>query len=91
MTRLNYPTVSGKGSSGCYMQFHDPNNLYLIARFNEIVDENNDELGRPLCKVKQINTLSGFILCSGADVLITGTQEESIKVNQYMNTGFFYE
>lgn len=91
MTRLNYPTVSGKGSSGCYMQFHDPDNLYLIARFNEVVDENNDELGRPLCQVKQINTLSGFILCSGADVLITGTQEESIKVNQYMNTGFFYE
>ena len=91
MTRLNYPTVSGKGSSGCYLQFHDPNNLYLIARFNEIVDENLTELGRPLCQLKQINTLSGYILCMGADCQISGTQEEAIKVNEYMNTGFFYE
>ena len=91
MTRLNYPTVSGVGSSGSYMSFHDPKNLYLLSKFNYIVDENLPEIGRPLCQTKQINTLSGYILCMLADAQITGTQEEAQKINGYMNSGFFYE
>ena len=91
MTRLNYPTVSGVGSSGSYMSFHDPKNLYLLSRFNYIVDENLTEIGRPLCQTKQINTLSGYILCMLADAQITGTAEEAKQINTYMNTGFFYE
>ena len=91
MTRLNYPTVSGVGSSGSYMSFHDPKNLYLLSRFNYIVDENLAEIGRPLCQTKQINTLSGYILCMLADAQITGTAEEAKQINTYMNTGFFYE
>lgn len=93
-TRLDYPIVSGIGSAGSFISLSSVNNLtrcFLKQKYYQIVDENNTELGRPLCQVKQINTLSGFILCSGADVQITGTQEEAIKVNQYMNTGFFYE
>lgn len=91
MTRLNYPTVSGIGSGGSYLSFHDSSNLYVVSKFNEIVDENLEEIGRPLCESKQINTLSGFILCQNADCHITGTQDEAIKINDYLNTGFFYE
>ena len=93
-TRLDYPIVSGIGSSGSFISLSGINNLtrcFLKHKYREIVDENNTELGRPLCQYKQINTLSGFILCSGADCQITGTQEEAVKVNSYMNTGFFYE
>ena len=54
-------------------------------------DENLTELGRPLCQIKQINTLSGYILCSGADAVIPGTQDEVQKVNGYLNSGFFWE
>lgn len=91
MTRLNYPTVSGVGSSGSYMSFHDPENLYLLSRFHYIADENLSEIGRPLCKNKQINTLSGYILCDKADCQISGTADEAVKINNYMNSGFFYE
>ena len=91
MTRLNYPTVSGIGDSGCYLPFYDTDNLYLLSRFNYIVDENLAEIGRPLCEVRQINTLSGYILCQNADAAISGTADEVRLVNQYMNTGFFYE
>ena len=91
MTRLSYPTVSGVGSSGSYMSFHDPENLYLLSKFHYIVDENNDEIGRPLCAVRQINTLSGYILCDKADCQITGTSEEALQVNSYLNGGFFFE
>lgn len=91
MTRLNYPTVSGVGTGGSYLAFKDDSNLYLLSRFNHVVDENNAEIGRPLCATKQIDTLSGYILCDKADCQITGTQEEAQKINNYMNTGFFYE
>lgn len=91
MTRLNYPTVQGMGNSGSYMAFHDSDNLYLLSRFNHIVDENLAEIGRPLYKTRVINTLSGYILCDKADCQITGTQAEAQKINEYMNTGFFYE
>lgn len=91
MTRLNYPTVSGVGSSGSYLSFKDPENLYLTTKCMDIVDENREEIGRPLCKTRQINTLSGYILCDKADCQITGTQEEATKINHYLNSGFFYE
>ena len=91
MTRLNYPTVSGVGSSGSYMSFHDPKNLYLLSRFHYIVDENLAEIGRPLCQTKQLNTLSGYILCDKADAQITGIADEAVLINQYLNGGFFYE
>ena len=91
MTRLNYPTVSGVGSSGSYLTFHDTHDLYLLSRFNHIVDENLAEIGRPLCQAKQINTLSGYILCQLADAQIPGTADEAVKINGYLNGGFFYE
>ena len=91
MTRLNYPTVAGVGSSGSFISFKDPENLYLLCKFNEIVEENNTEIGRPLCKIKQLNTLSGYILCQYADAQITGTADEAVQINNYLNTGFFYE
>lgn len=91
MTRLNYPTVSGVGDMGTLLALHDPKNLYVTSRFNHIVDENLTEIGRPLCQTKVINTLSGYILCQLADAQISGTADEARKINQYMNTGFFYE
>ena len=91
-TRLKFPSVFGKGSNGSFLSFVDSDYaFYLMHKYYDVVDENNTELGRPLCKVKQISTLSGFILCQGADAQITGTQAEAQKINNYMNTGFFYE
>ena len=87
-----FPTCCGKGSPGSFLSFKDSDyGCYLQAKFMTAVDENITELGRPLCQVKQINTLSGYILCQGADCIISGTQEEAIKINNYMNSGFFYE
>ena len=90
-TRLNFPTVSGLSNGGSFLPFFNVDSFYLMHKYVEIVDENLTELGRPLCQSKQINTLTGYILCSGADCQIPGTQEEAQKINNYMNTGFFYE
>ena len=87
-----FPTCCGKGSPGSFLSFKDADfGCYLIGKFMTVVDENITELGRPLCQNKQIKTLSGFIICQGADAAITGTADEASLINQYLNSGFFYE
>ena len=87
--RLRYPTAAGGGPNGSFLSFHSP--CYLNARYYNVVDQNNTEIGRPLYTTKVLSTLSGFCLCSGADAAITGTQDEAIKINNYLNTGFYIE
>lgn len=90
--RAQYPTVSANGSNGCAIQgYLVDEGIYIRSEHNRIVSENNTDLGRPLCQVKKINTLSGFILCSGADFSASGTADEREKINSYLNTGFYYE
>lgn len=91
-TRLSFPQVSGLSNGGSFLPYQDEDlNMYLSYKYKTIVDENLAEIGRPLCQVKQINTLSGFILCQLADAHISGTADETDLINTYLNTGFFYE
>ena len=89
--RLKYPQVLGGGEAGTFLSFHDIDSCYLLGKFYWVVGENETELGRPLYDRRLISSLSGFILCSGADVAAPATQEENIKINNYMNTGFYFE
>lgn len=90
-TRLKYPHVSGIGNGGSYLGYFDIDNIYLISKFLEAVDEDITENGRPLCQVKVINTLSGYAVCQNAECIISGTHDEAEKINGYLNSGFFWE
>ena len=90
-TVSKYPTPISSGSNGSMLSFVDQYKCFLNHHWYTVVDENLAELGRPLYQIKQINTLSGYILCQGADAAITGTQEEAQTINAYLNSGFFYE
>lgn len=79
-------TAGGTGKISDY--YFSPS---LVGQFFELVEENQQGYGRPLCKRRVINTLSGFILCSDADVSIPGTKEENISIKRYMDSGFYYE
>ena len=87
-----YPQVHSIGNNGSLLNFFDSDwGLYLNYKYYELVDEDLAEFGRPLCKVKQLNTLSGYILCTNAECHISGTLDESTKINGYLNGGFYYE
>ena len=79
--------TSGSNASGA------DNGIYwtLVAEFHNAVDDDNIHRGRPLCQVKTISTLSGYILVSDADIAVPGTAEENEKIKGYMNGGFYYE
>lgn len=64
--------------------------LSLSGRFLPLVDEDITHRGRPLCEVRQLNTLSGFILCADADISIPCTDRESAAIQSYLEGGFYY-
>lgn len=84
-----FPHVQKSGSQASIHEALLPFNL--VGEFHHLVDEDLPQRGRPLCKVKTISSLSGYILVSDPDIHISGTLEENIKVKQYMASGFFYE
>ena len=91
-TRANQVTISGNGNEGSYMSFNqDLCTPRIFCYFSPFVEENNAEKGRPLCKVKQISTIPGFIMCSGAEIETYGTASENEAVAAFLNGGFYYE
>lgn len=88
--KLKYPSVMGGGTAGSFLNYH-AGGCYLYGKFYTAVDENLAEIGRPLCQTKVLNTLSGYCLCQGADVQTGAMAEEEVKINNYLNSGFFIE
>lgn len=77
------------GQQGSYT-LYDTQNLVLSGRFLHIADEDFLHRGRPLCQMKVISTLSGYILCSDADISVACTDRELKAIKSFMETGFYY-
>lgn len=86
-----HPEDIGK-HSGFLGLTNDPGYPYIINRFNPVVDDDNTENGRPLCKVKQISTLSGYVKVLHGDIAINGaTANEMDLLRDALEEGFYYE
>lgn len=83
------PQARTEGVSGSFVQYVLP--PVLTAQHFVVTDEDNTELGRPLCEVKRIDTLSGFIKCGEATVDYPCFLSEKKEVYNYLRQGFFYE
>lgn len=81
--------LSSAGSNGSLLAYADDS--ILICDFYEIAEENRDHIGRPLCKEKTINTLSGFVKVSDAELDLDIPMSELLAIQNYMEGGFFYE
>lgn len=83
------PKVSTNGANGAFIEtIQYPQ---LICEFIRIANENRAEFGRPLCAVRTLATLPGYIQCGEDDHSFTATQTESEMINRYLKEGFFYE
>lgn len=83
------PILSSSGSNGNRAGYHAV--IWLQSWYKPIVDEDNTDKGRPLCTVKTLNTLSGYILCSEAHADFSCYDAERSDIEGYLNSGFFYE
>lgn len=87
--QMNKPKLNVLGQSGSISAFSL--GVLLEEVFYRPVDEDVADKGRPLCKVVQINTLSGYIKCEDATLSLSATDDELVEVLAMLNGGFFYE
>lgn len=86
------PTIQVGGSSGSFAAFGETAGIDAIqAVFHAVADEDNTDLGRPLCEVRTISALGGYIECINAHCPIMGTLGEQEEVERFLNDGFYYE
>ena len=77
------------GGNGGFMSGYYP--IRLIGTFAVLADDNTSEWGRPLCRTKTLNTLSGYIQCADSDFEISCTETERSTIAGLLTAGFFYE
>lgn len=83
------PRAQSLGSNGSFAGLdYSPR---LDFQFYRPVEDDNDHNGRPLCKVRNVATLGGYMLVQDGDVPINGTQGEGEQVRAFLEGGFYYE
>ena len=87
--RSSMPQVITSGQNGSFLA--PVNNTHVIEQFYKIVDEDITHRGRPLCELRQLNTLSGFILCAEGEIDISCYDNERKEIVRYLTEGFFWE
>lgn len=77
------------GTNGSLAQYST--HPYIVQKWRILADDDNTQKGRPLCRVKTLNTLSGFIMIDSPDVSIACMEPERQTIADFMSSGFFYE
>lgn len=83
------PQIDSQGVNGGFTMTTIP--ALLTALHIAVVDEDNTETGKPLCEVRTINTLSGYIKCGEATVDFSCFDTEKTSILSFMLNGFFWE
>lgn len=63
----------------------------IICQFINIAAEDNARLGRPLCEMRKISTLSGYVQTVDTELPIPATSGEIDMIKSYMEGGFHYD
>lgn len=60
------------------------------AYYYNVVAEDMSHRGRPLCQMRTLSTIPGFIMCSDADIKIAATEQEQEQIRNLLEGGFIY-
>ena len=83
------PRSQSTGQGGSYAQLYEAPRLDF--QFFEIVEDDPDHNGRPLCQKKTISSVAGYMLIQDGDIPTIGTAEENRSIRSYLESGFYYE
>ncbi len=84
------PSVSKSGTNGSVLAFGVPALDITTLRYPS--NDDNADHGRPLCEVRQIDTIPGFIMVDHAHLSISSALDPEISmIAGAMENGFFYE
>lgn len=88
-TQQMMPSVSCVGGSSGVVDCYTP--VKLVSQFWKLVQTDNSRLGSPLCKIRTISNIPGYIVVNDADFRASCTAQENVMIKDYMEGGFFYE
>ena len=77
------------GTNGSLAQY--ATHPYFVKKYRIMADDDNTQKGRPLCEVKTLNTIPGFIMVDTPDVPINCFETEREQITSFLASGFFYE
>ena len=83
------PRVSAKGSFGSLANMGGSPQLIITCWL--LADEDNAGKGRPLCAIRQISNVPGFITAEADELSISCTDSELSDIRAAVAGGFFYE
>lgn len=84
--------TAGGSAAGSWMKFcRDLSSPVVHAVFYELVPELRNDIGRPLCKPRQVSNVPGYLLCLNGHIQSRLTATENQMIEDYMNGGFYYE
>lgn len=82
------PHLSKTGSVGSLAQMYGT--PMLTIKHYRMADDDNNDNGRPLCQIRRISTIPGYIVCDPTGFACGLTEEETAEIHQHMREGFFY-
>ena len=86
------PSITGTNSNILVQEYRMMNYYELSVDTEDPTDSGYVALkGYPHAGTAQISSFSGFVQCEGASVSCPGNASEKEEINNYLNTGFFYE
>ena len=93
IVRSQYENIKVGTANGSFADFGRLANfdMTIFSKFAYVTEDSNTHFGRPYCADRVLSLCSGFTMCAGADIAITGTDEEAAEINQFLNTGFYIE
>lgn len=77
------------GSNGTYTAGYFP--VRLTGTFSRIAAQNNDEIGRPLCEVRKISDVPGYVEIASPQFSGGRTDIERDSINRMLMNGAYYE
>lgn len=84
------PQLSTNGANGSFISLTQ--DLTMVGQFLPLVDEDNANLGRPLCTPGTVSSYPGYLVIRDPDLqALEANRTELETIRQYMTQGFFYE
>lgn len=83
------PHVSTFGGPGNVSSLNGDPKLYITHWY--LVDDDNTDRGRPLCQVKTLSAIPGFIVADSDHISIACTSAELETIKSAVSSGFYYE
>lgn len=83
------PKMAVQGTNG---SLYDINRSWVLQQeFIHVMDDDQAQRGKPLCKIRTLSTLSGYCIVADPDIEFRCYDSEYDQIASFMSTGFFLE